>query len=246
MRRNQYSCTASSIQPAIRGEPESTEAHHERGPRMTATHSQNRSIVQPLCPASRGEESGWPGVGLFIEPQANLEKEILTMSFQSVLNSLEFASARTKAGRARRLRVAKARLSVELLEDRCLLSNFTLGPLVQVAASWPWQEPPRSVTAHSTTTKPPAAMVRRAAKRRQRLRGRHLCRQRRQCQRRGQLDHPQPRRRRRIGRRRRRRPGHRRRRLQPGDVHLRRHDRHRAQPRLHQQRRYLPLEHGLR
>ena len=60
------------------------------------------------------------------------------MWFQSVLNSLEFGSARTRAGQARRLRVARARVSVELLEDRCLLSNFTLGPLVQVSRGDPF------------------------------------------------------------------------------------------------------------
>jgi photosystem II stability/assembly factor-like uncharacterized protein len=72
------------------------------------------------------------------------------MWFQSVLNSLEFGSARTKAGRARRLRAAKARLAVERLEDRCLLSNFTLGPLIQVSVTNPFA----GITADHPETQP--------------------------------------------------------------------------------------------
>jgi uncharacterized protein (TIGR03118 family) len=62
--------------------------------------------------------------------QADIEKETLTMSFQSVLNSLKFATVRTRARRARRgaprKRPATWKLLLELLEDRTVPSTLTV------------------------------------------------------------------------------------------------------------------------
>src|SRR5260370_26983390 len=67
------------------------------------------------------------------------------MWIHSVLDYLKSGSARTRAGWARRVqrrtplrRSRSYRPCLETLEDRCLLSNFTLGPLVQVSRGDPF------------------------------------------------------------------------------------------------------------
>jgi hypothetical protein len=66
--------------------------------------------------------------------QANLEKETLAMWFPSVLKSRKFGSVRPRAGR---VRVAKTRLGVEMLEDRMLLS-YTITPIADTGPGSPY------------------------------------------------------------------------------------------------------------
>jgi hypothetical protein len=59
------------------------------------------------------------------------------MSFSSVRDFLTSVSARARRAPRRRPTLG-TRLGVEALEDRCLLSNFTTGPLVQVSVTDPF------------------------------------------------------------------------------------------------------------
>jgi hypothetical protein len=57
------------------------------------------------------------------------------MWYDSVLESLKFGSARPQAGR---VRAARTRLAVELLEDRCLLSSYSFKLIADTGPSSPY------------------------------------------------------------------------------------------------------------
>src|SRR5262245_48784247 len=93
---------------------------------------------QPLTgPASPWRSVCAPGeFAVNILQQTLFEKETRTMSFSCVRDFLTSLSPRSR--RARRRPTPGTRLRLEALEDRCLLSNYATGPLVQVSVTNPF------------------------------------------------------------------------------------------------------------